>query len=105
MKRLVSALLLGFVAIASSAKAEGPPKPSLPACIRVQTQSRWIPYGYNHIVIIENGCSKAATCDVSTDVNPQSQSAEVAVGKSVEVTTFMGSAAADFVAKVTCTLH
>ena len=105
MKRLVSALLLGFVALASSAQAADPPKPGLPACVRVQTQSRWIPYGYNHVVIIENGCSKAATCDVSTDVNPEQQKAEVASGATVEVTTFMGSAASQFVAKVTCTLH
>lgn len=95
----------GALLLTNTTAAADPPKTGLPACIRVATQARWVPYGYNHVVIIEDGCSKAATCTVSTDVNPQPQTAEIASGQTVEVTTFMASAASTFVAKVTCTMH
>ena len=105
---LEAVLALGLVAFAMAPAAyaadAGAPAP-IPACIRVATESRWVPYGYNHIVILENGCSKAATCKVSTDVNPQVQTAEVEPTKTVEVTTIMASPASQFVAKVTCNLH
>ena len=83
----------------------GAAPPALPACIAVSTESRYVPYGYNHIVIIKNGCSKAATCSVATDVNPQPTSVDVAAGASTEVLTFAGSPAQTFVARVTCKLH
>jgi hypothetical protein len=107
---LKAALAFGLVAVAIAPAAYGadagaPSPPALPACIRVATQARWIPYGYNHVVILENGCSKAATCKVSTDVNPQVQTAEIEPTKTVEVTTIMASPASQFVAKVTCSLH
>lgn len=111
LQALLSAALL-VVAIAPAAFAAddaGAPKPApappVPACVRVGTESRWVPYGYNHVVILENGCSKPATCKVSTDVNPQVQTAEVDVQKTVEVTTIMASPASTFVAKVSCALH
>lgn len=98
------ALAIAPAAYAADAGAPAPPPP-VPACIRVSTESRWVPYGYNHVVILENGCSKAATCKVSTDVNPQVQTAEVEASKTVEVTTIMASPASTFVAKVNCALH
>jgi hypothetical protein len=76
----------------------------VPACMSVSTSSRYVPWGYNHIVILRNGCSKTARCMVSTDVNPAAQIVEVAAGATVEVTTFMGSPAYVFVARVRCTL-
>ena len=78
---------------------------AVPACILVTTDARYVPYGYNHIVILKNGCSKAATCTVSTDVNPQPTTAEVASGSSVEVLTFSGSPANSFTARVGCRLR
>ena len=104
---LVAAGIVGLLLALPNAEAQADPAPpsGLPACIRVATQSRWVPYGYNHIVIIEDGCSKAATCTVSTDINPQPQTAEIPSGQTVEVVTFMGANAMSFVAKVTCTLH
>ncbi len=77
---------------------------SLPGCVGVTTESRYVPYGYNHLVVVANGCSKAATCSVSTDVSPAPYKVEVASLKSVEVLTFSGSPAQTFVARVTCTL-
>ena len=102
---LTALLAAGALAVAITPASADPPKSAIPACLRVQTTSRWVPYGYNHIVILENGCSKAATCTVSTDVNPQPQTAEVPSQQTVEVLTFMASASSTFVAKVTCTLH
>jgi len=100
---MLRALLLSAVFLAADAGA--PPPSPIPACVRVETQSRWVPYGYNHIVILENGCSKPAACTVSTDVNPDKQKVEVASGTSVEVNTFMASASATFTAAVACNLH
>lgn len=108
MRRALSlaVLLFAIAPAAYAADAGAPPPPSpVPACVRVATESRWVPYGYNHVVILENGCSKAATCRVATDVNPQVQTAEIAPSKTVEVTTIMASPASQFVAKVACTLH
>jgi hypothetical protein len=42
---------------------------------------------------------------VSTDVNPQVRTAEVAPAQTVEITTIMASPASQFVANVACTLH
>jgi hypothetical protein len=77
---------------------------ALPACMQVTTDSRWVPYGYNHVVILKNGCSRAATCSVATDVNPERQKVDVAANTSVEVTTFMGSPSSTFNARVSCRL-
>ena len=82
----------------------GAPSP-MPACIGVTTDSRYVPYGYNHIVIIRNGCSKAAACTVSTDVNPEKQNVDVPAGSTAEVTTFMGSPQQSFKANVSCKLR
>lgn len=78
---------------------------ALPGCVGVSTDSRYVPYGYNHIVVIKNGCSKAATCSVSTDVNPKPVTAEVLSLKSIELVTFSGSPSQTFHARVTCILH
>lgn len=79
--------------------------PALPACIHVRSESRYVPYGYNHIVAIENGCSKPAACTVSTDVVPQPQNVDVPSGKTAEVVTFMGSPQQSFKPTVRCALR
>lgn len=94
-----------FSAVFLAADAGTPTPSSLPACVKVGTESRWVPYGYNHVVILENGCSKPASCTVATNVNPEKQKSEVASGTKVEVMTFMGSASATFTASVSCALH
>ncbi len=102
----VVAFLIGVGAPArADDKDAGAPKSTLPACVQVTTESRYVPYGYNHIVTIRNGCSRDATCVVSTDVNPKPESVEVPTAKAVEVATFLGAASSVFVAKVTCALR
>jgi hypothetical protein len=73
--------------------------------VNVTTESRYVPFGYNHVVIIKNGCSKQALCTVSTDVNPQPQNVEVQAGTTVEVTTFMASPQQTFSPTVRCQLR
>jgi hypothetical protein len=107
-------LLVGFVVlgIASFAAREpiatvadaGPPA-SLPACVQVKTESRYVPYGYNHLVTVMNGCTKSAACTVATDVNPEPKNIVVPASSSAEVTTFMGAASSTFTAKVSCQLR
>jgi len=75
---------------------------SLPACVGVATQSRYVPFGYNHIVILKSGCTAPQVCKVSTDVNPEVQTVDLPPGQTVEVMTYMGAAASTFQAKVTC---
>lgn len=104
--RIGAALFVAMVGLAASAAAEDAGAPSgLPACISVGTDARYVPYGYNHVVILKSGCSKAATCSVATDVNPQPVTAELAAGATVEVLTFSGSPAQTFRARVTCALR
>ncbi len=99
----VLGLLIAAMSPASAADA-GAPSP-LPACIAVHGEARYIPYGYNHIVVIQNGCKKDATCTVSTDVNPQPGTHEVKAGTSAEILTFTASPSQTFVPKVGCKLH
>ncbi|HEY8075150.1 MAG TPA: hypothetical protein VIF62_13595 [Labilithrix sp.] len=88
----------------TDAGADAPPPP-VPACIAVSSEARYVPWGYNHVVTLRNGCTKNATCVVSTDVNPQTQVVDVASGAAVEVMTFMGSPSYTFVARVNCRLR
>jgi len=103
------ALLTSFLGAAAAkpiaADAGAPPPATLPACVSVKTESRYVPYGYNHIVVVTNGCVKAATCSVATDVNPTAQSVDIASGKGAEVLTFSGSPSSTFTARVSCTLR
>jgi hypothetical protein len=101
---VLGALLVAVGVTPALAKDAGAPAPGLPACIDVKTESRYVPYGYNHVVIIKNGCSKAATCTVSTDVNPQPTTAEIAAGATSEILTFAGSPSQTFTAKASCKL-
>jgi hypothetical protein len=100
---------IALLAVAGGASAADggapPPPPPLPACVQVTTASRYVPFGYNHFVVLTNGCSKPASCVVSTDVNPERQTAVVAPTATVEVTTFLGAAASTFVARVECRLQ
>ncbi len=95
-----------MVALSSTnAVAQDAGAPALPACVAVGTDARYVPYGYNHIVILKSGCSKPATCIVATDVNPQPTTNEVPAGTTVEVLTFSASPSQTFQARVTCKLH
>jgi len=103
----VLAACIALATLASpAARAEADAGASaLPACIAVGVEARYVPYGYNHIVSLRNGCSRAAACTVATDVNPQPTSATVAAGSTVDVLTFSGSPAKTFTPRVSCGLQ
>ena len=88
-------------AVADSPSDAGSP---LPACIRVSSEARYRNYGYDHLVTIQNGCDRAASCEVSTDVNPDVIHVRVGAGEALEVVTFRGSPAYVFTARVRCKL-
>jgi hypothetical protein len=101
MKTFLAALLgtLG-IGLAVPARAE-----KTPACIRWWGQTVSTPGGYNHVVGIDNGCDRPASCAVSTDVAPDPIQASVPARQKVELVTFRGSPASAFKPKVTCTLQ
>lgn len=73
-----------------------------PDCVHVRTEARYIPYGYDHIVEVENTCDKAVSCSITTDVNPTSTQLSVPAKQTRSVTTFRGSPAREFKAEVSC---
>ena len=109
LRRILAPCVLAAAALAAGAPraeaADAGAPPPIPACVSVATSSRWVPYGYNHVVVLTNGCASAARCDVSTDVNPDRRSVDVPAGQAVEVLTFMASPSSAFVAKVDCKLR
>ncbi len=95
--------VLAVAAPAAGADAGAPP-PAVPPCVKVQTQAIFSGAGYNHVVGIENGCTRAAACEVSTDVAPEKLAVTVPPSESRELVTFRGSPASEFKATVKCAL-
>jgi hypothetical protein len=96
--RLPLASVLALLAFAATARA------SNPACIKWHATPYARTTGYDHVVTIENGCDKPALCTVSTDVAPDPIQATVPPKDKIELTTFRGSPASTFRAKVDCSL-
>jgi hypothetical protein len=71
-------------------------------CVRAWGEARMRYPGYDHVVHLASSCSVEATCNVSTNVNPQTIVAHVPSGASVEVLTFMASPVREFAARVEC---
>lgn len=92
-----------LAALADAADAGAPA--GLPSCVTVATSSTYVPYGYNHVVTLANGCAKLADCTVATDVNPEPQRVRVAPRTTIDVTTYLGAAAQTFTARVSCQLR
>ena len=72
------------------------------SCVRWTQQVVYRGLGYNHLVHLKNKCKSAAVCQVTTDVNPKAMEARLAPGEKTTVTTFVGSPARVFQAKVSC---
>lgn len=112
MRHAVALPLLVAALVAASASAPGraaaadagATPSAVPACITVAHEARYVPYGYNHVVIVTNACTKSAVCTIATDVAPSPITSEVPARTSVEVTTFLGSPARTFVPRVRCVL-
>lgn len=106
---LITVMFLLFAGTIAMVQAEwrgpGPLDGEVPDCIQYEGKAHYGAYGYNHFVIIRNGCTRDARCEVSTDVSPETQRVTVPKGETKEVSTFVGSPAREFTPKVTCTLQ
>lgn len=71
-------------------------------CLTHSTEARYGAYGYDHVVVIRNGCDEGATCTVTTSSNPTAQTVRVAAGATERVVMFRGSPAREFSANVDC---
>jgi len=88
------------VGLAATARAD-----KTPACIRSWGETVATGFGYNHVVVIDNTCDKAATCTVSTDVAPDPIQASAPAKQRTELVTFRGSPTRVFKPKVECRLE
>lgn len=79
--------------------------PPVPACVQVTSEARYVPFGYNHVVTLRNGCARAVSCTVSTDVNPKPSTNDVPSGQTVELVTYYVSPSQTFTASVNCALR
>lgn len=104
---LAAAALFALPVLARPAAAEGnsAKQPDTPACVHWRTEVRYANYGYDHWVIIHNGCERSAACVVTTDVNPEPIRVGVPRDQTREVLTYRGSPAREFSARVVCRLH
>jgi hypothetical protein len=91
------------VAVASA--ADPPADKPVPDCVHVEAYARYGAYGYDHIVTIDNTCTRSAACQVSTDVNPEVFAVTVRSQQKQSIVTFRGSPAYEFSANVRCKLQ
>jgi hypothetical protein len=73
-----------------------------PPCVRVTANARFDGVGYGHWVSVENGCTTAVECDVSTDVAPTTIHVSLTPSQRREVNTFLSSPSRQFAATVSC---
>ena len=98
------AVCLPLIGFSGYAAAQGE-RAKAAVCVKWTATARASGYGYNHVVEIQNTCELPASCDVSTNVNPDVMHVDVAPKASTEVVTFQGSPSREFTAKVDCKLE
>lgn len=97
--------LASAVTIAGVALAQGAVEGDRPACVQVTATPRAQAYGYDHVVVVRNGCEAQVTCRVSSDVNPAVTTLAIPPGGSRDTLLWRGSPASAFVATVTCEMR
>jgi hypothetical protein len=107
--RNLAALLLSLLQCAFSVGASASglddgerEAPKSAKCVEVRTLTPYRGYGYDHVVEIENRCTKTMSCTVKTDANPEAISVVVPARETRSVTTMRGSPAREFKADVQC---
>ncbi len=73
-----------------------------PDCVTADGHAVYTGFGYSHSVHVQNRCTFAVDCHVSTDVNPEVHDIHLAPGAATDVATFLSSPASTFVATVVC---
>jgi len=99
-----SRLMLVFAACVSFATAAAADSPQqVGDCATVTASARFKAYGYTHVVTLSNGCQRAVSCEVWTDVDPSPHfTLEAKPGKSAEVVIRNGSPASEVHAGKLC---
>ena len=94
-------LLAASVSFGATAAADTPQQ--VGDCASVTATARSKAIGYTHIVTLNNGCQRAVSCEVWTDVDPTPHlTLEAKPGKSAEVIVRNGSPASEVHAGKLC---
>ena len=94
-------LLAGCGFFAGTAGADTPQQ--VGDCAQVSASARYKAIGYTHVVTLSNGCQRAVSCEVWTDVDPTPHlTLEAKPGKSAEVIVRNGSPASEVHAGKLC---
>jgi len=93
------ALQSAHISAAEELEEHALPPPS--TCVTFQGRVRYS-LGYDHLVDVQNGCTQAVSCAVTTNVNPQPVTVNLKPTESATVVTFIGSPAREFTPRVVC---
>ncbi len=83
-------------------KTDGDKDNDTVSCVNVKAEARYSGVGYNHLVHLDNQCTFAAQCEVSTNVNKDPQTVNVPSKEKRTVLTWRGSPAREFTPYVVC---
>lgn len=91
---------VGGIAVAQvdAHEAEG----TRPACIVARGEARMQAYGWDHVVVVRNGCASRTVCEITTSVNPSPTTVPIAPNETRETLMWRGSPARAFSARVDC---
>lgn len=78
------------------------PDRSADSCVTVMAEVRRHSYGYDHFVILKNGCDAERECWVSTDVSPTAVYLLVGGGTEVRLLTTRGASKRTFSVTTRC---
>jgi len=78
------------------------PTPTSLQCVAVVTEASFASVGYDHLVHVTNNCKRRVACTVTTSVNPEAASVDLAPGDSRTLVTWRGSPAREFTAEAKC---
>lgn len=103
-------IVLGCAGLVSVASADdGAPKKgrkskpgSVSECVSVETQAIYGAYGYDHHVILHNGCDKTVRCEVTTSSNPDATTVTLVKNQTQDLLMFRASPAREVSANVKC---
>jgi hypothetical protein len=101
----VQRLALWAASLSAPLSAASATEGSGPRCVQASFEVRYGNAGYDHVVYLHNQCAARASCDVSSDVNPEPIRVLMARGEKAEVVTMRGSPARQFAPRVTCLLQ